>query len=223
MQTSALRFSWILCVFALTVQAAPTVESPRDLIIKVSGQLVGSLQENKEAVKQDIQVAYRLTEESVLPYLDFDRISRWVLGKNWRTATPEQRVAFTAAFRQFLMATYVTAMVTYTDEIISHARNVSYPPIRYTPGDEEATVRSAIRLTSGQTVEVNYQMHMDDNGWRIYDVMIAGVSLAITYRNSFNTDIAQIGIDGLIKRLQEHNARKRLPAIDSTAKAAIAP
>ena len=62
-----------------------------------------------------------------------------------------------------------------------------------------------VSQTSGQQVAVQYEMYLSKTGWKIYDVQVEGISLALTYRSSFSQEIANAGIDGLIATLVERN------------------
>ena len=110
------------------------------VIMDATERLVNGIRLQQQAIKQDPQIAYRLVENTVLPHIDFERISRWVLGKHWRRATPEQQQDFSREFTAFLTRTYVTAMVNYVDEIVSNADGLSYPPGNEQLGEHQAQV-----------------------------------------------------------------------------------
>ena len=96
-------------------------------------------------------------------------------------------------------------MTSYVDEIIDHKNSIHYEPSRYKPGDRKASVRAAIEIDKGKTVDVQYQVYLKDGVWKIYDINIEGISLAITYRTSFGETIRREGIDNLIAQLEERN------------------
>jgi len=194
------------CVPFFTLAQAQAKPAPYEQVIMDATQrLIDGLRQQHEAIKKDPQIAYRLVENTVLPHLDFDRIARWVLGKHWRTATPEQRKAFTCEFTAFLTRTYVTTMVTYTDDIITNASGLSYPPGNKQLSDDQAQVRARLSLTNGKTVEVVYTLTNASGAWKVYDLAIEGISLAITYRTTFSSEIAKRGLDGLIAHLAQRN------------------
>jgi phospholipid transport system substrate-binding protein len=56
-------------------------------------------------------------------------------------------------------------------------------------------------------VAVDYLMNRTADGWKVYNVVVEGVSLVTTYRNDFAAQIEQGGIDGLIRNLQDRNSR----------------
>lgn len=204
------RFASLLMLLGLlwhgSLWAASSTEpSARERLITTSEKLIAALQEHQNAIKQDMNLAYRLAEDTVIPQLDFPRITRWVLGKHWRTATADQRARLTSEFRTLLIRSYVSAMVTYVDKILQHANNVQFPPERSRQDDDTAVVTMLISLEAGQQVAVQYQMYRTDGDWKIYDVQIEGVSLALTYRSTFSQEIAHAGIEGLIATLALRN------------------
>lgn len=106
-------------------------------------------------------------------------------------------------FRRYLTRTYVTAMIEYVDEILSHADNVSYPDVGVAEGQDRVEVPTRIRLENGSTVVVKYRMQREPEGWKVYDLTLEGISLAANYRSSFSAAVARNGLDGLIDSLAE--------------------
>lgn len=190
-----------------------TVEGPdaaQALIIEKSTQLLDALKEQNGAIKQNHQIAYDLVEEIITPHIDFKRIARLVLGKYWRRANAEQKERFTKEFRDFLVRTYVTAMVEFSDQIVSHADNVRYLPFR-NDNHEDVTVRMEIKLPNRPAIQVNYRLYNDESqsSWKIYDLAVEGISLATTYRSTFSSQVRRIGIDGLIDKLAKRNEQAK--------------
>ncbi len=195
----------VLCSSAL---ADPTL-APRDLIKGTTDQLVTALQISRDEIRRNPELARKLADDLVLPHVDFALIARRVLGRHWRKASRAQRDRFTREFSEFLTNVYVTAMVTYADEIVSLAKDIRYPPVRWSPGDERANVRMLVTMSSGAKAEVIYRMRLKQGGWKIHDVTILGVSFTLTYRNDFSREIERAGLDVLIERLAARNERKR--------------
>jgi phospholipid transport system substrate-binding protein len=74
------------------------------------------------------------------------------------------------------------------------------------PADTEVVVRSLIKQKTGaDPIDINYSMEKTDGGWKVYDVVIAGVSLVQNYRSSFASEIQKSGVDGLIATLAAKN------------------
>ena len=73
--------------------------------------------------------------------------------------------------------------------------------------DTEVVVKTQIVQPGGQPIPIDYSMEKSGDSWKVYDVLIDGVSLVTNYRSSFNTEIQKSGIDGLIKSLSDRNSK----------------
>jgi len=195
----------IICSLTFPTTALSAETSPaQELVVSNTIKLLKGLKENNGNLKKDSAIAYKLVEDIVLPHIDFQRIGQIVLGKYWRRATEAQRVRFVNEFRGFLIRTYVTAMIEFSDQIVSHADNVSYLPFRNTD-PEDVSVRMEIRLADRPPVSVNYSLYLNGSKWLIYDLTIEGISLATNYRGSFGSAIRRDGLDKLIDSLADRN------------------
>ncbi|MGB5539218.1 MAG: ABC transporter substrate-binding protein [Gammaproteobacteria bacterium] len=192
----------LLLIFTLGSAAslhASSAITPLELVQDTSSRMLVALKDNRAAIEQDSSRLYELVSTIVLPYFDFERMSQWVLGKNWRTATPEQRDRFVVQFRALLVRTYGQALSDYADEKIIYlpfAGDLSAPTV---------TVRTEIEQ-AGSTIPISYSMYRSGDGWKVYDVAISGVSLVTNYRSSFGNIIRDKGIDSLIRQLADKNS-----------------
>ena len=205
--TTLHKLCFTLLFFAVS-QALSAVEKPATpsaLIKDTTEQLVEALQDNREKIRQDRSVALRIANEIAIPIIDFPGASRSVLGRHWRTANQDQRERFTQAFRRKLESVYVTAMIMYSDDIVSAARNISYPESKPFDNPRLAVVKTVIHLRSGVKASVDYKMHRVGESWKVFDVSILGISLATTYRYTFARELRKRGIDGLIAQLESRN------------------
>ena len=93
-------------VLACSAAMAADAASPaQDLVKQVTSSIIEELDSQSESLRDNPERAYELAERLVLPYFDFERMARWVLGKRWKTATPEQQKRFVSAFRTLLVRT----------------------------------------------------------------------------------------------------------------------
>lgn len=199
----------VLFTFATTGSAVTQPDSydpPQPLVEKRINELLDRLSSNAAQIKQDKSLAYKLSNELVIPHLDFPRITRLIIGKYWRDANDEQRQRLIDEISSLLIRSYVTAMSAYADDTLTEEQ-VTYLPSRYQAGDTKATVRAQISLDSGQNVEVQYALYRTENQWKIYDIRIEGISLALTYRASFGDTIKNQGLDALITQLEDRNKK----------------
>jgi len=179
---------------------------PQPQIEKMVNELLDRLSASAEQINHDRSVAYELSNELVVPYLDFPRITRLIIGKYWRDASDEQRQRLIDEISALLIRSYVTAMIAYADDTLLEEQ-VVYMPSRYQAGDRKTAVRAKISLDSGQTIDVRYALYRTDGQWKIYDISLENISLVLTYRSSFGASIKSNGLDALITRLENRNRK----------------
>lgn len=177
------------------------ISEPEQLVRDTTNKVLQALQENKEQLQNDPLAVQALVGEIVLPHFDFELMSRLVLARGWREASAEQRQRFVQEFRQLLIRTYGTSLSHYSDQ------KVEYLPSQADPDPKRATVRTQIRQSDGPPVPVVYQLRETKSGWKVFDVVIEGISLVQNYRTSFAAEIRQSGLDALIDRIHERNSK----------------
>jgi phospholipid transport system substrate-binding protein len=199
-----------LALAAYATQAAIAEKSPagdpQPLVEARIHELLVRLRDSSDAIRKDKSVAYRISDELIVPLIDFPRITRLVIGKYWRDATEVQRNELIKQIQDLLVRSYVTAMASYLDDLVSDKNLINFMPSSYQAGDRKASVRASIALGGRAAAEVQYQMYYVDQ-WKIYDIRIEGISLALTYRTSFGEQISREGLDHLIAQLSERNRR----------------
>lgn len=172
---------------------------PEELVKKITDDVLAAIKSDKELAAGDRQKAVKLAEEKILPYVDFEEATRLAVGRGWAQATPEQKKKLVQEFRNMLVRTYSNAISAY------QGQTMKVLPSRAKPGDTEATVRNQFIRPGGKPVLIDYSMRKTDAGWKIYDIVVEGVSLVLTYRSEFDAVVKQEGVDGLIKRLAQKN------------------
>lgn len=174
--------------------------APDALVKQTAEEVLTIVKTDKDIQAGNQQKIYTVAEEKILPNFDFDRVCRMVLGKNWRSASPEQQTAFKKEFRSLLLRTYASALGKYRDQTIE------YKPLRMEPGASNVTVKTQIIQNGGQPIAVDYSLAKVNDGWKVYDIVIENVSLVTNYRSQFSNEIRQNGLDSLIKKLADKNA-----------------
>ncbi|MBI5462644.1 MAG: ABC transporter substrate-binding protein [Gammaproteobacteria bacterium] len=193
--------SMLFCLALNTAVAVADTLDPETLVRQTSDQMLAVLKEQHDVIKAEPDRLYDLVDDIVLPHFDFVRMARWVLGKHWRKASPEQQQRFVDEFRTLLVRTYGTALLEYTNQ------TVRFLPLRMAEGSKDVTVRTEVVKPGGASIPISYSMFHREDGWKVYDVSIDGISLVSNYRADFSAQINSTGMDGLIQRLVERNAR----------------
>ena len=174
--------------------------APDALAKKVTDEVIAVLRADKDIQAGNTKKLLDLVEAKILPHFNFARMTRLAVGAPWRQASAAQQQSLTTEFRALLVNTYTTAFSQYRDQIIE------YRPFKMAPGDTDVVVRSLIKQKTGaDPIDINYSMEKVDGTWKVYDVVIAGVSLVQNYRSSFASEIQKSGVDGLIATLAAKN------------------
>jgi phospholipid transport system substrate-binding protein len=192
--------SVVLSVGLVVSSGAAVAEmSADDLVKQTAEDVLSTIKNDKDIQAGNQQKIFALAEEKILPNFDFDRVCRMVLGKNWKSASPEQQAAFQKEFRSLLLRTYATALSKYKNQVIE------YKPMRAEPGAKNVSVKTQILQPGGQPIAVDYSLVKGDSGWKVYDIVIESVSLVTNYRSQFSNEIRTNGLDSLNKKLAEKN------------------
>ena len=168
---------------------------PDALVKKVTLEVVELITKEKGNRAKIVSVI----EEKVLPHFNFTAMTALAVGQNWGKASPEQKKRLTEEFRTLLVRTYASALAAYSEQ------KFDFRPLRAKPTDTDVTVNVRVLQPGGQPVTLDYSMEKTANGWKVYDVMVGGVSLVANYRTEFANAVRTSGIDGLIKDLQTKN------------------
>ncbi|WP_297396023.1 phospholipid-binding protein MlaC [Acidiferrobacter sp.] len=189
------------CLLPAWAWAAITPATPPDVIVREKTTLILHLIEKKRAVyDHDKAALYAMVDKEIVPYFDFERMSRWVLARYWRTATPTQRVAFVTQFRNLLVRTYATALLSYSGQ------RIAYLPYRSSAHSRHTMVKTMILQENGSAnIPIDYQFVHQAAGWKVYDVTIDGVSLVTNYRSVYGGKIRRHGLNALIASLKRAN------------------
>ena len=181
-------------LFALVAGQAPVFaqsQTPDALVRQVSSEVIDSVKADKTIQAGDIRKIMALVEAKVLPHVNFQRMTASAVGRYWRQASPEQQERLQAEFKTLLVRTYSGALTQV------HDQTIELRPMRSKPDDTEVVVRTEVK-GRGDTIQLDYRLEKQPEGWRIYDVNVLGVWLVENYRNSFAQEISANGIDGLI-------------------------
>ncbi len=169
------------------------------LVKRVAQDVLTTIRADPKLQAGDQQRIREIIETKLLPNFDFERITALAMGRNWRQATPEQQKQLIDQFRTLLVRTYSGALTQYKDQAMD------YKPLRADPAATDVTVKTEVVRKGQAPVQIDYGMTKTAAGWKVYDVIVGGVSLVTNYRDEFNEQIKDGGVDGLIKTLTAKN------------------
>jgi len=174
------------------------MSTPDGLVKTVTSQVLDQIKADKQIQSGNITRITQLVNEKILPYTDFTRTTRLVMGRNWNTATPQQQKDIVEQFKMLLIRTYSGALAQVRDQ------QVQYKPFRADPSDTDVVVRSVV-LNNGSPIELDYRLYKTPEGWKVYDINVLGAWLIQAYQQQFNEQIQQHGVDGLVQFLTQRN------------------
>jgi phospholipid transport system substrate-binding protein len=214
MLARSLRLATAAAVAAFAFAAgarAQGLQPPDALVRNVTLEVVGIIQ--KDIRDGDRKKLVALIEDKVLPHFNFEAMTSSAVGRNWGKATMEQKSRLTDEFRTLLVRTYASSLAAYSDQ------KFDFRPLRAKPTDTDVTVHVRVLQSGTQPVQIDYDMEKRANGWKVWDVRVAGISLVANYRTEFDNLVREGGLEGLIKALQTKNkSLERAPVAAGAAK-----
>jgi phospholipid transport system substrate-binding protein len=196
--------AWWLLITAATA----TPMTPRDTVQSAVANVVQMLEE-AHVLKGEATPVSRAARERVRGEIrriagdlfDFEEVGRRALGRHWAARSAEDQTEFIALFTDLLERAYVARIETFSGEQIVYAGEVV--------DGNYATVRSRILTRRRSETALDYRLHRPGDRWKVYDVLIDGVSFVSTYRSEFNRIIQRHSWDELVDRLRKKQIEVR--------------
>jgi phospholipid transport system substrate-binding protein len=189
----------LLLLALAPLQAAQVIDNsaPQKLIETSSKALLADLDANRADYRKDISGLYKVIDAQFLPHVDVPYAAQQVLGRHWRDASADQRRRFTDALYQSLLQTYGKALLDFTSD------QMQVLPSQDDPAATRSTVRTKVRTSNGTDVAVNYTLRKVGAEWKVWDVVIEGISYVKSFRDDFGAEIDQKGLESLLARLEK--------------------
>ncbi len=146
--------------------------------------------EDRKRINKDI-------EKEVYIIFDFTEFSMRTVGSRWKSFSQEQQKNFVDAFADLLFSTYLDSVDGYNGEQVQYIGETS------NSSGSRVEVRNIVTIANGEKVPVFYRMLMKNGDWRVYDVLIEGISLVKNYRSQFSDILAKDSPEELTARIRE--------------------
>ena len=201
-----LKFKWILTLLTLMLSLiinpvlakTPDVTNAENRVLSVTRGIVKKLDANIAVYKSNPNKLTALIRNEVLPFIDFEAMSKLTLGKHWRAATKQQRARFINAFREMLIKSYGKSMLKYTGSVIKAGNSTPNRKPGY------VTVKTIVTPPGRPPIKANYDVRNKSGSWKAYNIQIAGISLITNFRTNFTREVSAKGLDSLIARLEKN-------------------
>jgi len=194
-----LRRAILLGALALFALPALAQEAPDALVKRVSQEVLQVIKTDPKVQAGDQARIRELIETKLVQHFDFSRMTALAMGRNWAKATPEQQKRLAEEFKSLLVRTYSNALVQYRNQ------QIDYKPLRADASATDVTVKTEVIRQGQPPVPIDYSLTKGPDGWKAFDVIVGGVSLVTNYRDEFNEQIRQGGVDGLVNSLSARN------------------
>lgn len=173
----------------IALAASPTeqVRGAIDRVIRILNRPDLQSREKREARRE-------LLRAEIRPVFDFREMAKRSLGVHWRGRTSEERERFVALFTELLENSYLGKIESYKGEKIRYVKERLDPPY--------AEVSTVIVTSREQEIPLDYRLLREGDRWRIYDVIIEGISLVNNYRSQFGSILQRSSFDELVGKLR---------------------
>lgn len=195
-----IRLSGMAILAAMVIACPVFAGAPLDTVKANVTSVLDVLRDPKLRTEAGKKVKEQKIEAEADKLFDFVELSKRTLGLSWNKFTVEQRKEFVRLFEIVLRNVYVDRITAYTDEQVNFLKEV---PL----SDTTAEVQSTVVGKTGN-VEIDYRVMKEESGWRVYDVVIEGVSLIENYRTQFREILANNPPEKLMDTLREKAVKK---------------
>ena len=187
--------SGLLCFAAGKAQAQAVspamVQGASQFIQWLGDQALGTLRTSAMTLAQR-ETAFRGLMRTGF---DIEFISRFVLGRYWQQASPEQRSEYVQLFGEYLVKTYARRLGGYSGETFTVASAVA-------AGEQDILVKTRIDRPSGPPLICDWRVRLIDGKYKIIDVMVESISMAVTQRQNFSSVVQNGGMQALLTALR---------------------
>ncbi len=180
----------------------PNTSDPVIMLQSVTTEVMQALRSNSSVIKNNNRKLYEVVDNYILPHVDFDEMAKWVAGKSaWAKASEETKREFVDAFKVLVVRTYAAALLGYTDEHIDFGKQ------HIDTNRDRIQVSSRIIRSNKEDVRVDYRLIRQNGEWKVYDIIIEGVSILQGFQAQFSDKIRQEGLNKVIGQIHEHNRK----------------
>lgn len=195
--------AWVLgtmLAFTGSVVAAVDNKSPQKMVLDLSVVVLEELKTRAAELENNPGEIRQFAEKNILPYVDTERMARYVVGRHWRTASELQQKEFVEQFTLTIMRSYSQSLLKLSIERIDVADPLP-------DGDNRVIVPTRVLQGGGRSADVSYRVFQEaqTKNWLVYDVIVEGISLLVNFRQSYAADIERNGFDQVIASMKERN------------------
>ena len=186
-----------LLLWTVSGAALAAVPSPHQIIQDTADELLVVVKSRRPELESNSAALYKVVDEILRPNFDVAYAGRLVLGRYWPRSTADQRERFTEALYRSLVRKYARGLLKYREDTVR-----IFPHSGLIRIDEDfVTVKTEVKTSDGILVPVNYRTRWVDGNWKVFDVIVEGLSYVTYYRDLIGQDVRNKGLDVVIDNL----------------------
>ena len=179
----------------LLPQGVSAADEPVAVVQGAADELAEALSGRRDELESDREALYALIDDILDPRFDRRYAAQLVLGRHWRSASDEERSAFIEAFYGMMLRRYADGVLEFRED------RLKVLPYRGDASKKRTTVKTEVQLDDGTVVPVNYGLVKRDDGYKVYDVTIEGISYVRNFRTEMNAEVSAKGLKAVIDRM----------------------
>lgn len=192
--------TFTLLLSLLNISPVFSQEDPVAMLNKVTSSVMKELKEHQSELRRNPDRLYSLVDHLILPHVDFVEMSRWVVGRNaWGKSDSDTQKQFINEFKTLVVRSYARALLEYTDQ------EIQFLPLRNAIESQRIQVSSLIKESGRAPVRMDYRLIQASGTWRVYDIIVEGVSLMQGYRAQFADDLRMGGLEKVTQKIRRKN------------------
>ena len=182
-------------------QRPAQMETPETIVRGAAEAILHAMDGRREYLEANPAELDAIVRNVFLARFDTAYASFLVLGRHARNASAEQKARFTTALYNYIFNRYGRGLLQFDSD------RLEILPMRGEPDGDRATIRTLIALDDGSKVSVNYDLRLGSGGWKVYDIVIEGISYLRNLRSQLGAEIEANGLDSVIARLEADHER----------------
>jgi phospholipid transport system substrate-binding protein len=188
---------WIFSAFFIIASSGVAANSPLALIQSGTDRALQIIRSAHTGTAPSLRERRAEILQIVDEYFDFGEMAKRSLGRSWKEQSPQKQQEFVDLFKQLLFNNYAGRVETYTgtdEQLVYDEQKID--------GDY-ALVKTRVLNYKNANVQLDYRLKLTNGEWKVYDVVVEGVSLVDNYRGQFNSILASKPFDTLLGQLKE--------------------
>lgn len=187
----------LLTMLLLAAGQSVAADDPVSVIQESTDELAQLVDEKRESYRDNPAALRTAIKDILMPTTDQLYSARLVLGRHGRGKEEEQIQSFADALANQLLNRYATALLDYNLN-----DRVKILPLAGENTERQTRVRTRVKLDNGERAPVDYVMRKTDDGWKVFDVIVEGISYVATFRSQIDQEIRQSSFEEMLERLE---------------------